>query len=48
MWQIERSGVWNSWEHVTASGSSIVSHVTIKNDEKGWWAAYAVSSALLY
>lgn len=44
MWQLERSGVWNSWEQVTASGSSIVSHVTIKNDEKGWWAAYALSA----
>ena len=43
MWELERGGVWNSWEQVVASGSAIASHVSITNDEKGWWAAFAVS-----
>ena len=43
MWELERGGVWNSWEQVMASGSAIASHVNIMNDEKGWWAAFAVS-----
>lgn len=46
MWELERGGVWNSWERVPAAGAAIASHPTIMNDEKGWWAAYAVSSAL--
>ena len=43
MWELERGGVWNSWVQVPVTGSAIASHVTIMNDEKGWWAAYAVS-----
>lgn len=44
MWELERGGVWNSWERVPAAGAAIASHPTIMNDEKGWWAAYALSA----
>lgn len=47
MWELERGGVWNPWENVPAPGAAIASHPTIVNDEKGWWAAHAVSSVLL-
>ena len=43
MWELERGGEWNSWKYVGRPASALVSHPTIMNDEKGWWAAYAVS-----
>ncbi|KAJ7379805.1 hypothetical protein OS493_012552 [Desmophyllum pertusum] len=45
MWELERGGVWNSWEFVGRPASAIASHPTIMNDDKGWWAAYALSAA---
>ena len=47
MWELERGGVWNSWESVGHPASVLVSHPTIMNDKKGWWSAYAVSLVLL-
>lgn len=44
MWELERGGVWNSWKYVGRPASALVSHPTIVNDDKGWWAAYAVST----
>lgn len=43
MWELECGGVWNPWEYVGHPASAITSHPTIVNDDKGWWAAYAVS-----
>ena len=44
MWQLYRHGHWNSWEFVGSPVSGpMTSHTTIVNDEKDWWAAFAVS-----
>ena len=44
MWQPYRHGTWSSWEFVgRPSSGPIVSQPAIVNDEKGWWAAVAVS-----
>ena len=43
MWQLDRGGDWSSWEYVGRPQSGpIASHPAIINDNKGWWAAYAV------
>ena len=49
MWQLYRHYHWNSWEYVGRPDSGpMSSHPTIVIDEKGWWAAFAVSTFLLY
>ena len=48
MWELERGGVWNPWELVTATEvAGYASQASVRNDEKGWWTAYVVSSVLL-
>lgn len=44
LWELERGSDWSSWEYVGRPKSGpIASHPAIINDDKGWWAAYAVS-----
>lgn len=48
LWQLDRGGDYSSWDYVGRPLSGpIASHPAIINDEKGWWAAYAVSFQLL-
>ena len=48
MWQLQRHGVWNSWEFVgRPTSGALIGHPTIMNDNKGWWAAFAVSTKTL-
>ncbi|KAK3714393.1 hypothetical protein QZH41_020626 [Actinostola sp. cb2023] len=43
LWQLDRGGDWSSWEYVGRPQSGpIASHPAIINDNKGWWAAYAL------
>lgn len=44
MWELERGAKWNSWQYVVHPLSALTSHPTITNDDKGWWAAYALSA----
>ncbi|XP_031560929.1 uncharacterized protein LOC116296948 [Actinia tenebrosa] len=43
LWELEQGSDWSSWEYVGRPKSGpIASHPAIINDDKGWWAAYAL------
>ncbi|CAH3145642.1 unnamed protein product [Pocillopora meandrina] len=44
MWELERGKEWNPWQYIGRPVSALTSHSTIINDDKGWWAAYALSA----
>ncbi|XP_068729574.1 uncharacterized protein [Montipora capricornis] len=45
MWELERGGVWNPWELVTATEvAGYASQASVRNDEKGWWTAFVLNS----
>ena len=48
MWELERGKEWNPWQYIGRPVSALTSHSTIINDDKGWWAAYAVSSVISF
>ena len=48
MWELERGKEWNPWQYIGRPVSALTSHSTIIKDDKGWWAAYAVSSVISF
>ncbi|EDO36414.1 predicted protein [Nematostella vectensis] len=43
LWELERGADWSSWQYVGQPQSGpMATHASIVNDEKGWWAAYAI------